>query len=56
MLEVVGRAVTLVRAQATNDDHFWEEFRIDWRMILEGDIFLHVGDSGLKKQLRVTIA
>jgi len=50
MLEVVGRAVTLMCAQTTNDDYFWEEFRIDWRMlILEGDIFLHVGDEGLRK-------
>jgi len=51
MLEVVGRAVSLVCAQTANDDHFWEEFRIDWRvlMILEGDIFPHVGNEGLRK-------
>ena len=44
----MGGAVTLVRAQTPDDNDFWEEFRVEWGMlILEGGGFPHVGDEGL---------
>lgn len=49
-LEMVSGTVTVVGAQTTNDDHFREESRIEWRrLFLKGTIGPQVGNEGLKQ-------